>query len=219
MAVVREQLGEPAELLERDSAAIGSARAARGAAAGRARRGGSGRRRPSRRGADRPRPQPAARLRLAVACRRPRGRGANRAPPAPVPARVRRGRVLHGRRGVHPLPRTQHAPRDRAQLPRQPGRGAGLRRVAGALAAAHGRAGRRGGRAVPLRRRAPAGAGRAAARPRARAGAAGRGHIRGGGRARRGRARSGTRSSSPGWRPRRGWTWRSRPAGSRASPW
>ena len=84
------------------------------------------------------------------------------------------GGVLHGRARVHALPRAQHAAGRAPQLSRQPRRGAGLRRLAGAVAAAPGRAGRRGDRAERVRARASARAGRAAAlRARARASAAG----------------------------------------------
>ena len=98
-----------------------------------------------------------------------------------------------------------------------------LRRRAGALAAAHGRAGRRSDRAEPLRARAAARAGRAAVagtactcwlrrcarwaaphrRPRA--------SVRLGAQAR-------TRWSSRDCPRRRAWTWRSTPAGWRAMP-
>ena len=59
----------------------------------------------------RARPQPAARVRLARARGRARGGRARRAAPPPVPPRLRGRRVLHRRRGVHALPRPQHAAR------------------------------------------------------------------------------------------------------------
>ena len=129
LALVREQLGEQAELLGRDSATLG-----------RARRGGSGccagacaqRRWRARCGCSGARVVHAHNLNptlgwRALAAAREAGR-ARRAAPAPVPARLRDRRVLHARSGVHPLPRAQHAAGGAAELPRQPARGGRLRR-------------------------------------------------------------------------------------------
>ena len=61
--------------------------------------------------ARRPRPQRQPDARLARARRRPRGRRARRAAPPQLPARVRGRHLLHARRGLHALPRAQHAAR------------------------------------------------------------------------------------------------------------
>ena len=146
--------------------------------------------------ARRPRAQPPPDARLARAGGRARGRRARRAAPAPVPAGVRDRRVLHARRGVHALPRAQHAAGRAPELPRQPARGGCLRRVAGAVAATPGRAGRRGDRAERVRARAAARARRAAAvGARARAGAAGADA--------RGRGLRAARPASARWAPTR----------------
>ncbi len=110
--LVREHLGEPAELLD---AGLGRARAARAPRPGCCAAGSS-------------REDVARAVRLsgarvvhahnllpalgwrALAAARARGR-AGGAAPAPVPPRVRGRRVLHARRGVHALPRAQHAAR------------------------------------------------------------------------------------------------------------
>ena len=99
--------------------ASGAARAALGLLRGglAARRGRA--RRARQRRARRACAQPAPGVRLARARRRAGGRRARGAAPAPVPSRVRDRRVLHARRGVHALPRAQHAARRAPELPRQ----------------------------------------------------------------------------------------------------
>ena len=68
----------------------------------------------------RPRPQPRPRRSAGGRSRRRARRGARVVvPPAPVPPRLRGRGLLHGGRGVHPLPRAQHAARRAPQLPRQ----------------------------------------------------------------------------------------------------
>ena len=157
--LVRERLGQRAEILARESSGLSRRRAALGLL-----RGGLA---PGevadavrRSGAARSRTQPAPDLRLAGAGGRPRGRGECGAAPSPVPTRVRSGGVLHPRGGVHALPRTQHAAGSRAQLSRQPGGGGQLRGGARALAAAGGRARRCRAGAQRLRRAEAALAGR-----------------------------------------------------------
>ena len=181
LALVRERLGEPAELLERDSAALGKLSAsdrsvARRHGATRGRQGGA----PDRR-AGRARPQPQPAVRLARIGGRSRGGRARGGAPAPIPARVRHGRVLHRGSGVHALPWSQHVAWDSAQLPWQPRRGIGVWGLARAVAAASRGAGRRVHRAERVRARAPARAG-SAARLGARARAPAAGGIAGGGR-------------------------------------
>ena len=130
-------------MLERDSAAVGRAAAARGLLARRAGAGG-GRAPPCARTrrARRPRPQRQPDARLARAGRGPRGGRAGRAAPAQLPARLRGRHVLQRpRRGLHALPRPRHAARRAAELPRRRARRGGrLRRGARALAAAARRA-------------------------------------------------------------------------------
>ena len=127
-------------------ARLGGARAGAGGggpARRRAAAGGGRRRGAAQRRARRARPQRAAGVRLARAGGRPRGGRARRAAPAQLPARLRGGDVLHARRGLHALPRPQHAAGRAAELPRLARRGGRLRGVAGAVAAAAGRVGRR----------------------------------------------------------------------------
>ena len=130
-------------MLERDSEALGPARAATGLLGGGLRPAAVGdavRRSGAR---VRARAQRASGVRLARAGRRPRGGRARGAAPAQLPARLRDRDVLHARRGLHALPRAQHAAGRAAELPRVARRVAGLRGVAGALAAAAGGDGRR----------------------------------------------------------------------------
>ena len=98
-------------MLERDSAALSQRQRRRRAAARRARPGGGRRRGPPHRRARRPRPQRQPDARLARARRRARGRRPRRAAPPQLPARVRGRHLLHARRGLHALPRSQHAAR------------------------------------------------------------------------------------------------------------
>ena len=104
----------------------------------------------------------------ALAAARGGGR-ARRAAPAQLPARVRGRDVLQQpRRGLHALPGPQHAAGRAAELPRHRRRGGRLRRVAGAVAAPAGGAGRRGRRARRASRASACGALRAPARSGAR---------------------------------------------------
>ena len=118
MWLVREHLGEDAELLERDSSRVpGPRRRRRSARRRSASRGGGASGAPHRR-PDRARPQPASDARMALAGRCARRRRSGRPAPASVPAGVRDRGLLSRRRGMHALPRAQHAARRRAQLPR-----------------------------------------------------------------------------------------------------
>ena len=155
--LIREHLGEEAEVFERDSSTLSQRRAAEGLL-----RGGLDPDKVARRGT-----RTGARvvhahnvnptLGLARARRRARGRRPRRPAPAQLPARVRRGHVLHPRRGLHALPRPQHAAGRAAQLPRRiAGRVGRLRRLACALAGQHRRPGRPLHRPERLRPPAPA---------------------------------------------------------------
>ena len=220
---MREHLGEEVELLERDSAVLGRARAAaRCCAAGWRPRRSAPPCAARARGSSTP--TTSTRARLARARRGARGGRARRAAPAQLPARLRGRDVLQlPRRGLHALPGPRHAGRRAPELPRDRPGGRRVRSVARALAAAAGRAGRRGRRAERVRRRAAAGARRAdraapsrraamscarspsARRPRRRARARRRALApRRASRSRSGRARRrACRSSSPATGPRR----------------
>ena len=193
--LIREHLHEDVEVLERDSERVGApAGRASGcwpAGCGRT-RSPTARARDRRAGRARPQRQPD--VRAAGAGGRQGGGRPRRPAPAQLPARVRGRHVLHAGRGLHALPRPQHAPRPQAQLPRRlAGRVRRLRRRARAAPAAPGRRGRRDRR--PVRVRAPAAAGpRRAARRQGRGARLGPADVRD---ARR-RAATASTSSPPG---------------------
>ena len=210
--LVREHLGEDAELLERDSGTLSRGRAAAGLLRGGldARRGGGGRPAHGRpRGA---RPQRAPGPRPARAGRgRARGGRARRRAPAQLPAGVRGGHVLHARRGLHALPRAQHVARACASTAaaRAPRRSSTARRwrctSAGWPACVDAFVVPSAFALAPA-----AGAGRSARRPRDGDRVAPARVRRASARATRAR----TRWWPPACRPRRASTWRSRPAGA-----
>src|SRR3984957_17101288 len=141
--LVRERLGEPAELLTRDSAGVGPARGG-GTVAWRASSARRGEGCALDRGAGGARPQPESAAWLARA-----GCGARRGGPrggglASVPSGVRDRGVLHRRRAVHPLSRAQHAAGGDPQLPGRSRGGIGVWRIACDMAGPSGRGGRRG---------------------------------------------------------------------------
>ncbi len=162
LALVRERLGEPAELLQRDSAALGKLSAATGLL-----RGGIAPREVAK----------AVRLTGARVVHAHnlnpvfgwRALAAAREEGARVVLHLHQyrlvcatGVVLHRRTGVHPLPRPQHVAWGDAQLSWQPRRGIGVWGFACAVAAASPRPGRRVHGAERVRARAPARAGSAA---------------------------------------------------------
>ena len=116
--LIRTELGEPAAVLERDSAVAGPSPGGGRAARRRAAAGGDRRRGPALRRAGRARPQRPPGVRLAGAGRGAGGGRPGRAAPAQLPARVRDRHLLHARRGLHALPRPQHAAGGAAELPR-----------------------------------------------------------------------------------------------------
>ena len=162
--LAREHMREEVEVLTRDSAVLGRARAAAAMLGGGLRPEDVGAAVRRTRAQHRPRPQRQPGLRLARACGGARGGRARGPAPAQLPAGVRGRHVLHPRGGLHPLPRAQHRARGRAALPRTGRRGGGLRRRARALAGPSGRAGRPLRRPEPLRPRPPRAARRAARR-------------------------------------------------------
>ena len=134
--LIREHLHEDVEVLERDSSTIGAKDAALGLIRGGLRPDEVAQavKRTNARVVHAHNVNPTYGWRALAAAQEAGRQG--RAAPAQLPARVRGRHVLHARRGLHALPRAQHAPGPPAQLPRRLARRVrGLRGRARAAAA------------------------------------------------------------------------------------